>query len=128
MRRIVLLALAAAACGCCPALAAPAKVPPLHHVVLIVGENTSFGQITPAYAPYLTGTVRPNAAWMTNYHSFTRSSSLGQYIAMVSGQFTKCEANNATPDHCHQNVSNLFQQLDAAHRTWTDWEQSMDNP
>jgi len=103
-------------------------VPRLQRVVLIVGENTSFRQITPAHAPYLTSTVKPAAAWMTNYHSFTRSSSLGEYIAMLSGQFTKCEANNDTPDVCHQNVPNLFQQLDATHRSWTDWQESMDNP
>ena len=126
MRRTVLLALVLVCCGV-PATAA-AAVPRLQRLVLIVGENTSFRQITPAHAPYLTGTVKPAAAWMTNYHSFTRSSSLGEYIAMLSGQFTKCEANNDTPDVCHQNVPNLFQQLDATHRSWTDWQESMDNP
>src|SRR5438270_4272113 len=126
MRRTVLLALVLVCCGV-PATAA-AAVPRLQRLVLIVGENTSFRQITPAHAPYLTGTVKPAAAWMTNYHPFTRSSSLGEYIAMLSGQFTKCEANNSTPDVCHQNVPNLFQQLDATHRGWTDWQESMDNP
>lgn len=126
MRRTVLLALVLVCCGV-PATAA-AAVPRLQRVVLIVGENTSFRQITPAHAPYLTGTLKPAAAWMTNYHSFTRSSSLGEYIAMLSGQFTKCEANNDTPDVCHQNVPNLLQQLDATHRSWTDWQESMDNP
>jgi phosphatidylinositol-3-phosphatase len=101
-------------------------VPALRHVVLIVGENTSYAQITARSAPYLTGTLKPRAAWMSGYRSFPKSSSLGQYIAMVSGQFTKCEANNDTPDRCHQDVPNLFQQLDGAGRTWTDWEQSMD--
>jgi phosphatidylinositol-3-phosphatase len=125
MRRTVLLALLVA-CGALPGTAA-AAVPHLGRVVLIVGENTSFRQITPAHAPYLTGTVKPSAAWITNYHSFTRSSSLGEYIAILSGQFTKCEANNDTPDACHQNVPNLFQQLDATHRSWTDWQESMDN-
>jgi phosphatidylinositol-3-phosphatase len=132
MRKTVPLALAIACCAALSAAGGSAAsgtaVPRLHHVVLIVGENTSFRQITPAHAPYLTGTLKPQAAWMTNYHSFTRSSSLGEYIAIVSGQFTKCEANNATPDRCHQNVRNLFQQLDGVHRGWTDWQESMDNP
>jgi hypothetical protein len=107
---------------------AGAAVPRLGHVFLIVGENTSYEQITPAHAPFLTGTVRPQGAWLTNDHSFRRSSSLGQYVAMVSGQFTRCEANNDLPDHCHQRVANLFQQLTASGRTWRDWEQSMTNP
>jgi hypothetical protein len=59
----VALALAAGAPGAIAASisarAGADGVPALHHVVLIVGENTSFGQITPAHAPYLTGTVKP---------------------------------------------------------------------
>ena len=104
-----------------------AAVPRFGHVFLIVGENTSYEQVTPKHAPFLTGTLKPNGAWLTNYHSFTRSSSLGEYIALVSGQFTHCEANNDLPDHCHQHVSNLFQQLSATHRSWRDWEEGMAN-
>jgi phosphatidylinositol-3-phosphatase len=102
-------------------------VPSLGHVFLIMGENTSFDQVTPDHAPYLTGTIKPRAAWMTNYHAFPKSSSLGQYIAIVSGQYTPCEANNGIPPKCHQNVDNLFDQLHRAGKTWIDWQQSMDN-
>ena len=70
MRRTVLLALVLLSCAI-PATAS-AAVPRLGRVVLIMGENTSFGQITPAHAPYLTGTVKPSAAWIRNCHSFTR--------------------------------------------------------
>src|SRR6188472_3594952 len=86
---------------------ASAAIPRFGHVFLIVGENTSYAQITPRHAPFLTGTVRPRGAWVTNDHSFTKSSSLGQYVAMVSGQYTRCEANNDLPDHCHQRAPNL---------------------
>jgi hypothetical protein len=102
-------------------------VPASAHVFLIVGENTSLSQITPGHAPYLSQSLKPQAAWLTNYRSFKKSSSLGQYIAMVSGQFTKCEANNDLPVHCHQRINNLFQQLDHTGRSWFDWQQSMDN-
>ena len=61
---------------------AAGTVPRFGHVFLIVGENTSFEQVTPAHAPFLTGTVKPQGAWLTNNHSFVKSSSLGQYIAM----------------------------------------------
>jgi hypothetical protein len=125
MRKLLLVLLAALGAA---APAHAAGVPRLRHVFLIVGENTSFGQITPAHAPYLTGTIEPSAAWLTNYRSFTKSSSLGEYIAIVSGQFTKCEANNDLPDHCHQRVNNLFQQLDRTGRTWVDWQESMTQP
>jgi hypothetical protein len=102
-------------------------VPRLRHVFLIVGENTSAKEITAAHAPYMVGRLKPRAAWLPGYRSFKRSSSLGQYIAMVSGQYTKCEANNDLPATCHQKVANLFSQLDAAGSSWTDWEQSMTN-
>jgi hypothetical protein len=129
MRRPVpiLLVVAAVAAAAAPISTATAAVPHFGHVFLIVGENTSYEQITPAHAPFLTGTVRPQGAWLSGYHSFTKSSSLGEYIAMVSGQYTKCEANNDLPDHCHQRAPSLFSQLAATHRTWRDWEESMAN-
>jgi len=110
--------------------AAPASgaVPRFGHVFLIVGENTSASQVTARHAPYLSRTLRPQGAWLTNYHTFTRSSSLGQYIAMVSGQFTRCEADNALPARCHQAAPNLFSQLHASGRTWRDWQESMPAP
>src|SRR5690242_12878711 len=116
----VLVAVAAFA----PGASASAAVPRFGHVFLIVGENTSYSQITAKRAPYLTGTLRREGAWLTNYRTFTKSSSLGQYIAMVSGQFTRCEANNALPAHCHQAAPNLFGQLAASARTWRDWQES----
>ena len=96
------LTLATVALSALLAVPATAAAPRFGHVFLIVGENTSYAQITPRHAPFLTGTVRREGAWVANDHSFTRSSSLGEYIAMISGQFTRCEANNDLPDHCHQ--------------------------
>jgi hypothetical protein len=104
-----------------------AAAAPGRHVFLVIGENTSASQITPAHAPYLTGTLRPRASWLTSYHSFPKSSSLGNYIAMTSGQFTKCEANNDLPDHCHQAGDNVFQQLQATRRTWFEFNEGAAN-
>jgi hypothetical protein len=111
-----------------PGASASAAVPGFGHVFLIVGENTSYSQVTAAHAPYLTRTLRPQGAWLTNYRAFTKSSSLGQYIAMVSGQYTPCEANNALPARCHQAAPNLLAQLAASGRTWRDWQESMPAP
>lgn len=128
---IVLIAIAAvnalAGSGSTAGHSSANGVPAIKHLVLIVGENTSASQITAAHAPYLTGSLKPQSAWFPNYHSFVKSSSLGNYIAMVSGQYTKCEANNELPAVCNQNIGNLFQQLDHAGRSWTDWQGSMDN-
>jgi hypothetical protein len=121
------LALAAVA-SCAMAPHAHAAVPRFGHVFLIVGENTSYEQITPRHAPFLTREIKPRGVWLTNDHALRRSSSLGQYVAMVSGQFTRCEAHNDLPDHCHQPAPNLFAQLAANGRSWRDWEESMANP
>lgn len=102
-------------------------VPSFGHVYEIVGENTSLSQITARHAPYLTGTLKPQAAWLRDYHSLRHTSSLGDYIGLTSGQFTRCEANNALPNRCHQNVPNLFGQLDAAKLPWREWNESADN-
>jgi hypothetical protein len=125
-RLCALLTAAALLCGCAPA--ASAALPRFGHVFLIVGENTSYAELTASRAPYLTGTLRPRSAWFTHYGTFTQSSSLGQYVAMVSGQFTRCEENDALPAHCHQGVDNLFAQLAARGRTWRVWAESMPAP
>src|SRR6476619_2414780 len=124
---IPLAAVLAVACLGLPAPGASAAIPRFAHAFLIVGEDTSYEQITPAHAPFLTGTVKAQGAWLSNTHSFVKSSSLGQYIAMVSGQYTACEANNDLPDHCHQRIPNLFALLSATHRGWRDREESMAN-
>ena len=89
---------------------------------LIIGENTSANQVTAARAPYLTNSVKPKAAWLTRYFALT-DGSLGNYVAMLSGQFIRCEANNdfsftngdVPGQHaCHQNVDNLLHQLNEA--------------
>jgi hypothetical protein len=108
-----------------PGASASAAVPRFGHVFLIVGENTSYSQVTAAHAPYITRTLRPEGAWLSNYRTFPQSGSLGQYIAMVSGQFNRCEANNDLPARCQQSLPNLFGQLASSGRSWRDWQESM---
>jgi len=105
-------------------------------VFLIIGENTSANQVTAARAPYLTNSVKPKAAWLTRYFALT-DGSLGNYVAMLSGQFIRCEANNdfsftngdVPGQHaCHQNVDNLLHQLDRAKVSWQEWNESAANP
>jgi hypothetical protein len=65
------------------------------------------------------GTIRPRAAWLTQYYAATHWSQ-ANYVALVSGQFTKCEQQDFAA-RCHQNVENLFHQPDLAHLTWKTW-------
>ncbi len=118
-----------------PAPAGLEGVPAFGHVFLIVGENTAFSQVTPRNAPFLTGTVIPHNAWLTHYYGLT-DGSLGDYAAMVSGQFVRCEQNNdfsftngdVPGQHaCHQSVDNLFHQLDGGGISWQEWTESAAN-
>ena len=94
-------------------------VPGFGHVFLIIGENTTYDHLTPTNAPYLMGTVKPQSAWLTQYYAATHWSQ-ANYVALVSGQFTRCEQQDYGAA-CHQDVDNLFHQLDVARLTWTTW-------
>jgi hypothetical protein len=66
---------------------ASAKVPYVKHVFIVVLENenasTTFGPHT--QAPYLAQTLKKKGAYVPNYYGIAHNS-LGNYIAMVSGQ------------------------------------------
>jgi phosphatidylinositol-3-phosphatase len=119
-----------------PAAAGLERVPAFGHLFVIVGENTSASEVTAARMPYISSAIRPRAAWLTNYFALT-DGSLGNYAAMVSGQFVRCEANNdfsfangdiPSQHACHQNVPTLFRQLDQAGISWQEWNESAANP
>jgi hypothetical protein len=65
MRRIALSITVIAMVGIAPATA-NATVPRFGHVFLIVGENTSYEQLTAKHAPFLTSVVKPDRAWLSN--------------------------------------------------------------
>jgi hypothetical protein len=94
-------------------------VPSLGNVFVIVGENTTYSHLKMSNAPYLLGTLRPRAAWLSQYYGTTHWSQ-ANYVAMTSGQFTKCEQHDYGVA-CHQNVDNLFHQLDVVGKTWKTW-------
>ncbi|HEY2313140.1 MAG TPA: alkaline phosphatase family protein [Streptosporangiaceae bacterium] len=109
---------ASAAAG--PVVTAPGEgVPAFGHVFLIIGENTTYSHLTITNAPYLLGTIRPDAAWLTNYDAATHWSQ-ANYVALVTGQFTPCEQKDGGIA-CHQNVDSVFHQLDVAGLSWKVW-------
>jgi phosphatidylinositol-3-phosphatase len=94
-------------------------VPRFGSVFVIIGENTTYSHLKMTNAPYLLGTIKPESAWLTQYYGTTHWSQ-ANYVAMTSGQFTKCEQQDYGIA-CHQNVPNIFNQLDVAGRTWKTW-------
>jgi hypothetical protein len=101
-------------------LTSPAEgVPAPGHVFLIIGENTTYSHLKASNAPFLMGTIRPRAAWLSNYYAATHWSQ-ANYVALVTGQFTRCEQQDGGIA-CHQNIDNLFHQLDQARLSWKVW-------
>jgi hypothetical protein len=102
-------------------------VPRFSHVFLIIGENTTYSQLSPNSAPYQETHLRPSAAWLTNYFA-TSHYSTSNYVAMTSGQYNHCEQLDVKPIDCHQRVKNLFHQLTVAGIPWAEWHESMPSP
>jgi hypothetical protein len=110
----------------------PAKVdgvPQFGNVFVIIGENYNYSQVTANNSPYLFNKIKPQAAWLTNYWAATHYSE-SNYVAMTSGQFTPCEQADGSIASCHQDVPNLFNQLDTQYGAgaWTSWMESMPSP
>jgi len=105
--------------GTAAATRATEGVPAFRHVFVVIGENTTYSHVKPSNAPYLTGTIRPHSAWLSNYYAATHWSQ-ANYVALVSGQFTSCQQHDGGAA-CHQDVDNLFHQLDVAGLGWTVW-------
>jgi len=103
------------------------SVPAFGNVFVIMGENTELGQINMTNAPYLLGTLKPEAAWLTNYFALTHFSE-ANYVGMTSGQFTACQQFDGSAASCHQDVDNLFHQLDGIGVSWQSWMESMPSP
>src|SRR5438067_5467294 len=102
-------------------------VPAFGHVFVIIGENAELGNVNKSNSPYLFGHIKPRSAWHTNYFSLAHNS-LANYIGMTSGQFIPCDQNDDPPSTCHQEVPNLFNQMDSAGVSWKSWMESMPKP
>jgi phosphatidylinositol-3-phosphatase len=86
MRRVLAL-LAALAGVCAVPAAAGAAPPPIGHVWVVVLENTSYAESfgPDAKVPYFSRDLPAQGALLTQYYGTTHLS-LGNYIAMLSGQ------------------------------------------
>jgi phosphatidylinositol-3-phosphatase len=94
-------------------------VPALGHVFLIIAENTDYAHVTATNSPYTIGTLKPRSAWFSHYLAATHWSQ-ANYVALMSGQFNLCQQKDGGIA-CHQNVDNLYHQLDLAGIGWTTW-------
>jgi phosphatidylinositol-3-phosphatase len=108
-------ALAPAAGAAAPCrTAATARVPCLRHVVVIVFENRSYGQVIGSAQARTFNRLARSGALLTRYYGVAHPS-LPNYLAMVSGS-----THGVTTDCivCSVRARNLADQLDTAGRSW----------
>jgi hypothetical protein len=153
-RAATLLALALAATALAGSVASPASkapagtaLPPIRHVFIVVLENqayeNSFGAASPAH--YLKS-LRLRGGSVPNYYGISHFS-LGNYLAMISGQAPNPETNydcevfsefvstGTTRDGQEigkgcvypARVQTIANQLEAAHLTWKAYLEDMGN-
>ncbi|MDX6547958.1 MAG: phosphatidylinositol-3-phosphatase [Gaiellales bacterium] len=110
----------------CGALAG--QRPGIDHVVVIVMENHSYGDLigpagsaAAARAPYLNGTLKKRCGLATNYHAVTHPS-LPNYIALVAGT-TGGISSDCTA--CTTSAGSLLEQLRQNGRGWRVFAESM---
>jgi hypothetical protein len=148
MRRFLVLATVALAAAVAVPAAATAALPPVRHVFVVVLENTSYAESfgPTAKAPYFSRDLPAQGNLLTQYYGTTHFS-LGNYLAMISGQ----PSNVLTQSDCllfqdflsagialqgaevgqgcvyPKRVKTLADQLDARGLTWKGYMQDMAN-
>ena len=130
------------------ARAAHPTLPPIHHVFVLLLENQSYGVTfgSRSPAPYLARTLPARGALLTHYYAIGHAS-LGNYIALVSGQApnlaTQLDCSNyvdfrasapALDEHGQlpgqgcvypRSVGSLPDQLEAAGLSWRAYMEDM---
>lgn len=123
------IAAASLACGAAttsaPSASAPSASPPcrpatarqlpcLRHVVVIIFENRSYGQVIGSPAAPTFNRLARTGALLTRYYGVAHPS-LPNYIALISGS-----THGVTTDciRCSVRARNLADELDAAGRSW----------
>jgi len=146
MRRALLLACLMVGLA---APAAPAALPPVRHVFVVVLENKDFDESFGPHsvAPYLSTQLTARGALLTQYFG-TSHQSLGNYISMISGQAANPQTQADCPTFVDvvpgtlvgdgqalgqgcvypKGVPTVADQLEARGLTWRGYMQSMTTP
>jgi hypothetical protein len=107
----------------CGSLSSVRPPPVVAHVVWIFMENKSEGKVVGSRrAPFIQSLLAA-CGLATNYHNISHPS-LPNYLAATSGS-THGVASDCGPATCSQSGPSIFGQLQAAHRKWRSYVESM---
>jgi hypothetical protein len=104
---------------------APHAVPAFSHVFVIVMENHSYGDVigNTGEAPYI-NQLASSYGLATSYFAISHPS-LPNYLALVGGDTFGVQSDCT---NCFVNATNLVDVLEAGHKTWRAYMESMPSP
>ncbi len=101
------------------------KISPFDHIVLIVMENKTYGEIVGnPQAPYINSLIK-NGALAANYWA-TAHPSLPNYLDLTSGTHGDINSDcNPPSSGCHLAVRNIADELEKAGKSWKAYMENM---
>ncbi len=107
--------------------AIPAVRPAIRHVIIVMLENRSYGQVIGSpEAPYQTWLAR-RCGSATEAFGATHGSA-PNYLAASAGQYPASSIRGCNYTACLSREDSLYQQLDRAGLTWKAYEEAMPSP
>jgi phospholipase C len=126
-QRLLVLMLGAAIVVTCCSLAAAAHgaSPRFQHVIVVMLENRSYGNVVgSASAPYINGTLMKQNAYGTNLYVTTHNSPAAYYMVSAGKSYEKGDGGywagscSTATTTCSTSDPSIFTQLHAAGKTW----------
>ncbi len=111
-------ALPQALCGSRTATTAP------QHVIIVMLENRRYNQVIGNSAAPFQNSLTSSCGVATSMWGVTHSSA-ANYLAMSAGQYPSTSLNGCKYSACANASMSIYQQLDAAGKTWKAYEESM---
>ncbi len=100
---------------------------PIQHVILIMMENLATATVVGGGGvPYQTSLSQAYAWGGTNYYAICHPST-GNYIALTSMQPLHC-GSDGPPVAPYYSVNNIYNQLNTAGKSWTEYEEAATQP
>jgi phosphatidylinositol-3-phosphatase len=126
----IMLLAAVGLTGCAVQARSPDPAPPVRpatppgHLIVVVEENHSFGQIIGSPAAPFINRLAARGALLTGYHAITHPS-LPNYIALLSGSTSGIRSDCG---NCTISGPTLVDQLEARHISWSAYLEGFPRP
>ncbi len=98
--------------------------PAVRHVIIVMLENRTYGQVVGSPAARYQTRLARQCGSATGAFAATHGSA-ANYLAASAGQYPRRSRHGCDYAACASNEDSIYQQLDAAGRTWKAYEEAM---